>query len=133
MMLTNRLLLGIGLATVILFCGCSGGPKTIPVTGAVTFDGAPLPVGNITFIPADASQPPQGGEIKDGKYEIKALAGKNRVEISASRVVPGGAKGAMGEDVAEEYIPVKYNAETTLSADVTAGGPNKFDYPLDSK
>jgi hypothetical protein len=112
--------------------GCDTGPRLSPVTGTVTLDGAPVPEGDILFTPADPNLSPEAGKIKDGKYEIKSREGKMKVQINASKIVPGAAKGAMGEDVATEYIPSKYNTQTTLSADVKAG-PNTFDFPLESK
>jgi len=121
------------LLLVVFLCGCSPGPVLHSVSGAVTLDGAPLPEGDITFTPVDSSLAPEQGKIKDGKYEFRSRAGKVRVTISASKIKPGGALGAAGEPVAEEYIPTKYNDASTLTADVKASGENKFDFPLDSK
>jgi len=64
---------------------------------------------------------------------MKAVEGKNKVQVTASKIQPGGARGAGGEPVAEDYIPENYNTKTTLDATVTASGPNQFDYKLGSK
>jgi hypothetical protein len=100
-------------------CGKSG-PKQLEVTGTVKFDGKEVAEGDITFIPEDKSVGAEGGKIKDGKYTIKARIGKNKVQIFASRPVPG-KKGPMGEDLIEQYIPEKYNIQTELSVDAAEG------------
>ena len=122
-----------GLTVAILCCGCSQDPKLFPVSGTVTFDGAPMPDGDILFIPVDPSLGPEPGTIKDGKYTLQAREGKKRVEIRASKILPGGAKGAGGEPVPEDYLPQKYNSESTLTAEVKSSGENKADFPLVSK
>ena len=122
-----------GLTVAILICGCSQDPKLFPVSGTVTFDGAPMPDGDILFIPVDPALGPEPGTIKDGKYTVKAREGKKRVEIRASKILPGGAKGAGGEPVPEDYLPQKYNSESTLTAEVKSSGENKVDFPLTGK
>jgi hypothetical protein len=101
--------------------GCGGsGPKKFDVSGTVTFDGVPVADGDLTFTPEDKSRGAEGGKIKDGKYTMKAHEGKNKIQIIATRIVPG-KKGAMGEDFIEQYIPAKFNEKSDLSADVGAG------------
>ena len=121
------------LLVATLVCGCSHGPKLYPVSGAVTFDGAPVAEGDILFLPVDTALAPEPGTIKDGKYALQAREGKKRVEIRASKIQPGGAKGAGGEPVPEEYLPRIYNSESTLSAEVKSSGENKIDFPLAGK
>src|SRR5688572_28866956 len=84
---------------------CNSGPKYYPVSGTVTFNGEPVADGNITFAPEDTGIAPVQGAIKDGRYELKAAEGKNKVQVTASKIRPGGAKGAGGEPVPEDYIP----------------------------
>ena len=117
----------------MLACGCSQGPKLYPVSGTVTFDGSPVENGDILFIPVDPALGPEPGTIKEGKYALQAREGKKRVEIRASKVLPGGAKGAGGEPVPEEYLPRKFNSESTLSAEVKSSGENKVDFALAGK
>ena len=120
----------------LLLLGCDGKPSTYPVSGTVTFDGDPLPDGDILFVDADNKVGPDAGKIKDGKFECKAKAGKKNVQIRATRLEKpkGGATGAMGEtELPVDYIPEKYNIKTELQADVTSGGPNKYEFKLLSK
>jgi hypothetical protein len=119
------LALGIGFAA-----GCGQpGPKMMEVSGTVKFDGKDVADGDITFVPENQSVGGEGGKIKDGKYTLKVKEGKNKVQIMATREVPG-KKGPMGEDLVEQYIPEKYNDQTTLTADV---GPGKTEHNFDLK
>lgn len=125
---------GVGLlaamAGALAGCGGEKGPKKYDVTGTVKFDGKEVADGDITFTSDDKSVGGEAGKIKDGKYTVKAREGKNKVEITAYRVVPG-KKGPMGtEDVLEPYIPEKYNTKTELSVEVGSG---KTDHPFDLK
>ena len=117
-----------GLLTLALGCG-SGGPPTYKVTGTVTCDGVPVEDGEILFIPVEKELGPDAGRIRNGGYEMRAKAGKKRVEIRASRPLPG-KRNPMGP-VYVDYIPEKYNARTTLGAEVRPDGPNRFDYQLE--
>ena len=111
-----------GLAGMILaVSGCGGsGQSKLDVSGTVKFDGQEVADGYITFVPEDKSVGPEAGPIKDGKYSAKVREGKNKVQIQANRPVPG-KKGPMGEQAIEQYIPKKYNEESTLSAEVARG------------
>lgn len=117
--------------------GCGSGsnaPPTYAVTGTVTFDGAPLKSGDIRFEPETPGEAPDAGTIADGKFSIRAKAGKKKVRITASREIPGTkTKGAMGEDLAqqEQYIPDRYNANTELTETVK-NGSNTFTFALQS-
>src|SRR5690242_9393536 len=67
--------------------GCSGnGPELIPITGTVTFDGQPIPTGNITLMAADGKIAPDAGNILNGQFTFSAKAGLKRVEIQAERL-----------------------------------------------
>lgn len=61
-----------------LAVGCGGGKGT--VSGTVTLDGQPLPVGNIAFLPSQG--PGASGRIEDGKYSVKGVpAGQVTVTV----------------------------------------------------
>jgi hypothetical protein len=121
-----------------LLAGC-GAPATLPtvpthtVKGQVKLDGKPMPEGEISF--SVAGQIPQVHTIKDGAYSGPAPEGKARVEIMAYKaaepVVMDGK--VMNEGAKSNYLPDKYNAETTLSAEVTASGANEFNFDVTSQ
>jgi hypothetical protein len=108
-------------------CGDSG-PRKFEVSGKVAWEDKPLPEGDIMFVPESPDVAREAGKIKDGAYHLKAPAGKYKVEIRATREVPG-KKGPMGEPAIEDYIPEKYNAKTTLGADV-GPGKQQFEFSL---
>lgn len=116
--------------------GCGRGGS--PVTGAVSFDDAPVENGTISFVPADGKGPTFGGVIEAGRYSVVApTPGAKVVRVSAVR--PTGRKlppdPLVGEaapvDEIAAYIPEQYNDHSTLTCDVVAG-PNSFDFHLKS-
>ena len=119
-----------------LFVGCGGpdGPVQVPVTGEVTLDGKPLEEGRILMRKVEGDGEAFSGEIRGGAYSLQAEPGKMSVEITASRIIPGKFDKANGtpEPVGEMYIPKKYNANTTLSAEVTPDGENQIPFVLAS-
>ena len=73
-------------------CGESG-PKLVPISGTVTFKGAPVPAGYISFTP-----PPGGGavrviQIKDGKYDSAEMVGGKGVHPGNNTVLVAGFDG----------------------------------------
>src|SRR5207253_625702 len=54
--------------------GCSHQPRLYDVSGSVTFDGQPIPEGDLLFITPDGTRGPDPAKITDGKYELKATA-----------------------------------------------------------
>jgi hypothetical protein len=110
--------------------GCSQGPTYYPVSGTVTLDGKPLEHGDIFFVDISGRYGPDPGRIEDGRFQFKAKAGKKRVQISASKIFVGGAKGAGGEPVPEEFLAPEYNAQSKLTGEVKPEGPNEFEFKL---
>lgn len=110
--------------------GCTQGPNYYPVSGKVTLDGKPLAHGDIVFVDLSGRYGPDPGKIQDGRFAFQAKAGKKRVEISASKILPGGAKGAGGEPVPEEFLAAEYNTRSQLTVEVKPEGPNEFELTL---
>jgi len=130
-----RILLALSGIAVFGLVGCGGGdtgPKEYSVTGKVTFEGAPVETGRITFRQVGGDQQAFSGEIKDGAYSLKAQAGKMTVHILASRIIPGKFDNSNGtpEPMGEMYLPKKYNDNSELTAEVTPSGSNDFPFDL---
>tara|TARA_R100000750_G_C2332507_1_gene90699 strand:- start:61 stop:492 length:432 start_codon:yes stop_codon:yes gene_type:complete len=118
---------------LLIISGCFGGDgekiETAAFSGTVTLDGQPLEKGVIQFRPGkDASGQPLRGQITEaainaGQYQLAsdqgAVVGENSVVISATKVV--GKEMADGVEIekVEQYLPAKYNSETTLTITVT--------------
>ena len=71
-------------------------------------------------------------DIKDGKYSGSAEPGERRVEIVAYETKMTDIGGMKGESQIA-LIPARYNLNSTLTATVTAEGPNEFPFELASK
>lgn len=135
----------IGLAWMALLavagCGATDGPITYSISGSVTLNGKPLETGEILFRSEGAAAATFAGKIAAGKYSLSATAGKKRVEITSTQIVPGkqGPRGGTPGDpisdtntahVYEEIIPAVYNQQSTLAAEVIPKGPHQFNFAL---
>ena len=129
---------GLGL---LVLAGCDRGSDRQALEGTVTLDGAPLAEGSITLRPLPGTRgPTAGGKINEGKFLISAeggtFVGTFRVEITASRKTGRKVKDPMlGHEMDEtvQFIPVRYNRQSKLTAVVTEAGPNRFTFPLTTK
>lgn len=75
--------LGIGLV------GCEGTTGTT-VTGKVTYDGAPVESGAISFMPVDGKGAAAGATIVNGTYTVEGVPpGKKIVEVVSAAPDPG--------------------------------------------
>jgi hypothetical protein len=106
--------------------GC-GAKDQVKVTGTVSWNAEPVSRGYITFFSAPLV-PAGGGPIEDGQFKFLSKPGKVSVQVTASRE----GKYDPGEKAIarEQYIPPKYNRDTTLTADVTLEGQNEFEFAL---
>jgi hypothetical protein len=130
---------------LILFAalpGCGDAPDDTPetghVTGKVTLDGQAVEGARIYFRPNDGGQTSEAVTDAEGKYELRykremmgAKLGMHKVVITTL------VEDQLADDASvikgkPESIPAKYNAETTLTAEVKAG-ENPIDFPLESK
>jgi hypothetical protein len=111
----------------LLAPGCGEqGPDRFPLSGSVSFEGAPVAEGSIRFVPEEKGKQPEGAVIRDGKYNATLTAGKKQVIIEAFRPKegqsnvpqrPGGVPLRSSAVDVEMYIPEKYNTKTTLSVE----------------
>jgi hypothetical protein len=118
--------------------GCARKPSY--VTGTVTYEGAPVQSGYITFIPVDGQGASTGGQIVRGKYKVEDVSpGTKRVEIRAGaqladmpdvdapKTQPVGKAAPQRSD--EELIPPDAEGNN-VSVDIGKGN-QKIDFPLE--
>ena len=129
---------------IALGCGGTSGGRQ-EVTGTVSYVGQPVEEGQIVFEPETDGATLATGQIKSGTYQIAAehgpVAGKYRVRIEAYRKKrdpripphPYLGEGAEQGVVAEQYLPVEYNARTTLQAEIKDGEENTHNFDLQQK
>jgi hypothetical protein len=69
-----------GLVGAVLFVGCSGGPKPVPVKGSVQYRGKPLCPANIYFQPKGAEGKQAYASLQtDGSFHMKTASYGNGV------------------------------------------------------
>ena len=129
------------LALCAALAGCGGpkysGDKRYPLTGEVTFEGQPVDLGSITFLP-DGPGNACGGVIKDGKYDVPeemgATAGTYRVEIHwlkrTGRQLKDAESGEM-YDERKEALPPKAQSNSDATIEVPLP-KNRLDFKLKS-
>lgn len=131
---------GATLATICLLAaaGCDTGPEMIPISGTVTFQGKPIPLGKITLRAIEGTRAPAlGGTIKDGKYSIDTRGGappgtylvmiEAVAKVGEAQVdIPGASMDRM-----VQYIPKRYNENSELKLVVESGsGPLEKNFEL---
>ena len=119
---------------MMLGCPGGGGLDLQPVTGTVTFDGAPIEEGRIQFRSTAGDQRSFAGVIENGSYTVETFTGPMQVQIRASRLVEGKFDTSNPDEetpMGEMYIPAKYNSRTELTAEVPEGGTT-LDFELTS-
>jgi hypothetical protein len=115
-------------------CGGSNLPDLGQVSGTVTFEGKPLSGALVEFVPENG-RPSFAETASDGTYSLNylpdapgAVVGKHLVRITQNPVT-----GEVGDNEKVEKkldpIPMKYNKNTILEAEVTSGS-NVVDFEL---
>lgn len=128
--------------SLVLLSGCGGGSDTPPlgtVSGVVTLDEKPLADAEVTFQP-ETGRPSLGKTDSQGNYTLAytvndngALIGPHKVIITtAVEAFSDETGGGQDREARPEILPPKYNAQTTLTAEVKSGS-NTIDFPLKSK
>jgi hypothetical protein len=131
-----------GLALGLALCGCGGSSDDLPresVSGKVEFEGEPLARGAILFrtsTPGAAGAMDAGGLIRDGEYRIPRsegpVPGNYKVVITEEVERLSGDREAPGPrpKVKPSRLSARYNARTTLVAEVKPSSPNTFNFDL---
>jgi hypothetical protein len=98
-------------------CGTKG-----EVSGTVTYQGKPLPVGNVTFVDASSNQALGSSTIDNGKYAIsKVPAGP--VKILVTTPPPQTAAGSRPPSFMQKMIEKKAKSQGMAAPSDESGGP----------
>lgn len=119
----------IGLAAI----GCSGSTGT--VSGQVTYQGKPLPVGTVVFFGSGEGSPQATAIIADGKYQATDVP-LGAVDITVStpepRTTPDPLAPAGTPQVEVIPIPKKYENKSASGLKLTVtGGSQTYDITLE--
>jgi hypothetical protein len=123
---------------LLVFTGCDGRPKRVPVAGTVYIDGKPLAGGQIRVIPTNA-RPAQAEIDKQGRFKLYtfdyekndgAVLGEHAVEIKAAETAPGGMRFLIPKkyfDAATSGVTIKVEKPTDdMRIDLTWDGGAPF-------
>jgi len=131
-----RFAVGCGMIIVLMVtAGCGSSDGRVAVAGTVTLDDQPLDNGVITFLPQDKKLRTAGAAIELGQYQVPAeqglYPGKYFVAIDASDPTQTAARpDHPGMAIPVSRIPLRYNGETELTAEINADDDNRFDFAL---
>ena len=137
-------------AATLVFAGCGSKISRCVLSGTVTTDGEPVPVGTVLFIPQDADPKLQvtgsSADIVDGKYTLTSdtglVPGKYKVQV-ISLVDRNKKTGEIvnAEDVKdglvnpldlvhEDLVPPKFGSATEQYVEVGSGRTMTYDIPM---
>ncbi len=121
---------------VLALSGCGrSGPDLVRVRGKVTWEGQPVGIGDITFVPISGSQPAIGRFSPDGTFELRSHAGRTGIEPGEYRVAIRSYEGSFIEGNVRYLVPEQFfHTETSnLTATIPAGASGwlekNFDLP----
>lgn len=151
-------LLGLSLSAVALICsGCGGSSAkvagVVPVTGVVTFQGAPVQGASVTFYPdGPGGRAAAGTTDAQGKYQLTTLnandgATPGKYKVMVSKMETSGLGATMTQEEQTKYLeqhgsppptetknvlPQQYSdvTATPLTATVADGDKNEFNFDL---
>ena len=125
------------LAVAAAVVGCGSKPEVVPVSGKVTYNGQPIPYGNVGFQPVQGQ--PSGAAIQpDGSFKLSTFAEfdgakpgsyKVKVTCNSSQSPSERAKPRVGEFLpGVPLIPEKYTFldQSGLTAEVPSEGTDSI-------
>ena len=122
---------------LVTLVGCAGNSH-FPVSGHITLDGSPLPQATVSYLPTrDEGIPAVGRTDDNGDYIIQESSDLKGLEPGSYRVrITTYDEGDLDAEPplprVRERVPVQYNLDTTLTAEVKEQ-ENTFDFQLESK
>ena len=145
----NRRLGTVAVFLLLAVCGGCGsgspGPRAA-VHGEVTLDGKPLKAGVVFFHCGEGDQLVVAQAfVENGKYEIDAekgpVVGLARVQFQPKPIPEAEFEAALEAASRKRRkpklvvveVPEHYRTESTLTAEVTESGDNRFDFELTSR
>ena len=128
-------------------CGSDNTGGKYAVSGTILFDGQPLEAGTISFAPEQergrsASAmfsagcyhlgPDKG--LTPGTYVVKIFAeATESSQVSPEDLMTGRARDSNRPETPQQTVPPEYNTKSVQVITVTAEGPNKFDFDINSR
>lgn len=125
----SGLLILIAVGCLAVGCG-DPGPVLHAVSGQVLYQGRPLPLGNVMFIPHTG--PAATSTIApDGSYSLQAATGEHHVIVTAIQSPSEGVIDEQSYNPPPPLIPARFGqAETSGLAVTVVSGKNSIDLKL---
>ncbi|UUO04444.1 hypothetical protein M4951_13685 [Blastopirellula sp. J2-11] len=110
-----------------LLSGCSedAGPKQVPVSGAIEYNGQPVTTGTVGFSPVETTQGKAvSADLVDGRYETRPdqglEVGRYKVVVVAMEAISEGVDPASVSSTpkASQLIPTKYSRAETSDLEI---------------
>lgn len=141
----RRSLLGLLGLALLVGCNSASVSGTVPVSGKVTYKGAPVEGAIVTFVPEGKGRTATATTGAGGVFSLTtvdapgAMPGKYKVTVdkveygaAGSPSMEEAAKGNAAEGQSKRVLPAKYAevASTPLAIEVPSGGKKDLDLPL---
>jgi hypothetical protein len=120
--------------------GCGRRTDRMKVSGSVTLNGAPLDSGSIRFVSVGREKlMAAGATVLNGEFKIPKEKGLtpgtyhleiNAPDTKAPPVMVYATPGGPGIPTQPERIPAEYNVDSKKTIEVTADGPNHFEFAI---
>lgn len=121
---SSRSLMCSALLVLVALVGCNGDGK-MTVDGTATWNGQPIQKGYIELQPVGEGHF-ASAEIVDGKFKLQTTPGKRLVKVTAEKKIgetPPSDRIPEAQPIMFQFVPPKFNSESTLEMDITASNP----------
>ncbi|QDU13718.1 hypothetical protein CA11_15040 [Gimesia maris] len=128
---------------IVTMTGCGDGhPARSPVSGTISYNGKPLKIGSLLFVPVKGGPPAQGKVRGDGFYVMETFGTEDGVipgdyKVMITALTSSGGSGLPEDTVKANAEPVSVIPEwygdlekSGLRVTVVADKPNTIDFPL---
>ncbi|PQO39141.1 hypothetical protein C5Y96_04570 [Blastopirellula marina] len=121
---SSRSLMCSALLVIVALVGCNGDGK-LSIDGTATWNGQPIQKGYIELQPVGDGHF-ASAEIVDGKFRLQTTPGKRLVKVTAEKKIgetPPTDRIPEAKPIMFQFVPPKFNSESTLEMDITASNP----------
>lgn len=120
---SSRSLMCSALLVLVALVGCNGDGK-MTVDGTASWNGQPIQKGYIELQPIGEGHF-ASAEIVDGKFTLQTTPGNRLVKVTAEKKIgetPPTDRIPEAKPIMFQFIPPKYNAESTLEMEISSSG-----------
>jgi hypothetical protein len=129
--ITRQSLLAVTLIALAGATGCGESSNEVAVEGRVTYRGAPLETGSLTFFPSKG-RPVSASLAEEGEYELALPPGQYTVTVNVGPDLPPGFREGDPVPPPKIVLPPEYTtrAKSRLTAAVRQGDEQPINFEL---